>query len=131
MDDVGGHLGPYAQMDIALDPIPYNGTTTTCEALWMGVPVVTMHGDRHRSRVGESLLTHLGAPELIAHDTADYVRIARDLATDPERLKAYRGGLRKQMERSPLRDEAGFARNMEAAYRNAWRAWCAAESFRR
>ncbi|MEA2726313.1 MAG: hypothetical protein QOF70_788, partial [Acetobacteraceae bacterium] len=83
-------LAAYRHVDIALDPFPYNGTTTTCETLWMGVPVVTLLGDSHRSRVGASLLTGIGCTGLIAHDHDDYIRIAAELAADPIRLQALR-----------------------------------------
>ncbi len=93
---VADHIAQYSQLDIALDPAPYNGTTTTCEALWMGVPVVTLAGNRHAGRVGVSLLTNIGVPELIAKDETDYIRIATTLAQDPARLAAYRATLRPQ-----------------------------------
>ncbi len=80
------HLALYDRVDIALDPFPYNGTTTTCEALWMGVPVVTLRGDRHAGRVGASLLTQIGLTDLIADSVEEYVEIAVALAGDPARL---------------------------------------------
>lgn len=122
--DAGGHLGLYRQIDIALDPFPYNGTTTTCEALWMGVPVVTLEGTRHSGRVGASLLTQVGLQELIAADTAAYLRIAADLAADPERLSELRRTLRQRMSTSPLCDGPAFTRDLEAAFRTMWRNWC-------
>jgi len=120
------HLATYGAMDIALDPFPYNGTTTTLEALWMGVPVITLAGDRHSGRVGESLLRQIGAEALIAASPAEYVQAAVALARDPARLAAYRSGLRAQLSTSPLMDGAGFARAIEDAYRAMWRRWCAA-----
>jgi len=103
------HLELYARVDVALDPFPYHGTTTTCEALWMGRPVVTLAGDDHRSRVGVSLLNAVGHPEWIARDEADYVDIAVRLAADPVRLSAIARGLRDDFTRGPLLDHAAQA----------------------
>jgi predicted O-linked N-acetylglucosamine transferase (SPINDLY family) len=118
------HLRQYDDVDIALDTYPYHGTTTTCEALWMGVPVITLVGDRHQSRVGWSLLTNAGLPELAARTPREYVRIAVGLAKDLPRLSALRKGLNEQMRRSPLMDATGFARDIEAVYRQMWQRWC-------
>jgi predicted O-linked N-acetylglucosamine transferase (SPINDLY family)/predicted SAM-dependent methyltransferase len=115
-----GHLAVYRKVDIALDSFPYNGTTTTCEALWMGVPVVTLQGDRHASRVGVSLLGTVGLGELVAQDVDGYVRTAAQLAGDAPRLAALRAGMRERMNASPLRDEAGFVRELEACYLKLW-----------
>ncbi len=118
------HLQRVAQGDIALDSYPYHGTTTTCEALWMGVPVVTRSGSVHVSRVSTSLLTSVGLPELIAGSEDEFVEIAVTLATDCERLKNYRLHLREMMQKSSLMDLAGFARKIEDAYRDVWQRWC-------
>ena len=118
------HLEAYSRVDIGLDPFPYNGTTTTCEALWMGVPVITLAGDRHVARVGVSLLSQVGLEDLIAGDQDGYVALATALATDTNRLRELRRTLRERMRASPLCDGPGFARQVEDAYREAWRTWC-------
>ena len=104
---------------------PYHGTTMTCEALWMGVPVVALAGKTHASRVGVSLLTNVGLPELIASSPEEYITIAARRAADTARLTELRATLREKMKASPLMDAPRFARNVEAAYREMWRAWCA------
>ena len=119
------HLRVYQEVDIALDTFPYNGTTTTCEALWMGVPVVTLAGNTHVSRVGASLLKCVGLGDLVASTPADYVGIARRLATEREELIHWRTGLRERVSASPLCDELSFTRRLEAAYRGMWQRWCA------
>src|SRR5262249_39337889 len=118
------HLAAYGHVDVALDPLPYNGTATTCEALWMGVPVVTLRGERHAARVGTSILTAVDLEHLIAHTPDDYVTIAADLARDRNALAALRLGLRERLRAAPLCDGAGFARAAEGAYRAMWRDWC-------
>jgi predicted O-linked N-acetylglucosamine transferase (SPINDLY family) len=122
--DRDDHLALYRRLDVALDTFPYHGTKTTCEALWMGVPVVTLAGKTHASRVGVSLLTNIGLPELIARSPEEYVRLAAELAGDPPRLSHLRNTLRQRMEASPLMDAPRFARDIEAAYRAMWRKWC-------
>jgi predicted O-linked N-acetylglucosamine transferase (SPINDLY family) len=118
------HLAAYADIDIALDPFPYNGTTTTCEALWMGRPVITLAGDRHAARVGTSLLTALGQPAWIARDDEDYIRIAAALAVDPVALARIAARLRDELRASPLLDHAGQAARFGAAVRACWSARC-------
>lgn len=108
------HLAQYQRVDIALDSFPYNGTTTTCEALWMGVPVVTLAGTRHAARTGVSLLTNCGLANLVAESCDEYVRIARDLAEDVVGLRELREGLREKMQGSALMDGAGITRELEA-----------------
>jgi protein O-GlcNAc transferase len=122
------HLALYNRIDIALDPFPYNGTTTTCEALWMGVPVVTLRGDRHAGRVGASLLTQVQLPDLIAGTVTEYVGIAVALARNPARLNDLRSSLRSCVAASPLCDAPAFARNIESAYRAMWHRWVADNS---
>lgn len=114
------HLAAYGEIDIALDPFPYAGTTTTCEALWMGVPVVTLVGRSHASRVGLSLLTQAGLEEWAAASPADYVRIATTLASDPARRDELRQSLRDRLQRSALMDAAGQAEAFFAALRRCW-----------
>lgn len=119
------HLNKYAGVDLALDTFPYNGTTTTCEALYMGVPVLTIAGNNHRGRVGLSLLTAMGlAGEFVMPSVEAYIARAIALGQNPGRLAEIRPTLRGAMERSPLRDEVGFTRTLEEAYRGLWRRWC-------
>jgi FkbM family methyltransferase len=122
------HLGTYRHIDIALDTFPYNGTTTTCEALWMGVPVVTLAGKVHASRVGHSLLSACGLDELVATTSEQYVEIALGLAQDRPRLERLRRELRQRVKNSPLLDERGMGRAVEAAFREMWQGWCRGES---
>ncbi|OGA50761.1 MAG: hypothetical protein A3G25_14150 [Betaproteobacteria bacterium RIFCSPLOWO2_12_FULL_63_13] len=118
--EISGHLERYSQVDIALDPFPYNGTTTTCEALWMGVPVLTLAGDHHCARVGASLLTAVGLGELVSRNKDEFVSHAVRLGGDLESLAARRTGLRERMRCSPLLDARSFTRNLEAAYAAMW-----------
>lgn len=120
------HLQCYDEVDIALDSFPYNGTTTTCEALWMGVPVVVLAGQTHASRVGVSLATNSGLPELVADTRQQYVEIAASLAAGTDRLAQLRVSLRQRLALSPLLNAADFTGNIEAAYRTIWQEWCAA-----
>jgi predicted O-linked N-acetylglucosamine transferase (SPINDLY family) len=119
--DSAGHLGLYSKIDVALDPHPYNGTTTTCEALWMGVPVVTLRGDRHASRVSASLLTATGHTECIAASADDYVQIAAELAGDVARRAILRQRLREDMRKSPLCCATEIARCFGDALEACWR----------
>lgn len=118
--DPNHHLAFYGNIDIALDPFPYHGTTTTCEALWMGIPVITLAGQTHVSRVGVSLLTTVGLPELIASTPQEYVDKAVALASDLPTLSQLRANLRQQVAASPLCDAVAHTQAMEATYRQFW-----------
>jgi predicted O-linked N-acetylglucosamine transferase (SPINDLY family) len=117
-------LEAFSRIDIHLDSFPYHGTTTTCESLLMGDPVVTMQGRDHRSRVGASLLNSVGHPEWVARDDQEYCKIAAELASNPTRLEATRAGLRQELESSALMDAESFTRDLEQAYKNCWADWC-------
>ena len=121
------HLAAYSVIDIALDTAPYNGTTTTCEALWMGVPVITLIGNRHAARVSASLLQAAGHSEWIGGTVEEYVDIARTLAGDSERLSTLRKGLHNDLARSSLLDQSGKALEFGTALRGCWTAWCGAK----
>ena len=114
----------YAGIDILLDTYPMNGGTTTCEALWLGVPVVSRSGRVFQSRAGLSILGSVGLGELVADTDENYVRIAVELARDRARLAALRAGLRERMRASPLTDARAYARELESSYRSIWRHWC-------
>jgi predicted O-linked N-acetylglucosamine transferase (SPINDLY family) len=118
------HLALYNDIDIGLDPFPYNGTTTTCEALWMGVPVVTLKGERHSSRVGASILTRLELEELIAESPQAYVDKTVALSADLPRLGSLRNEMRHRMTHSSLCDANAFAEQIETSYRVMWHKWC-------
>jgi predicted O-linked N-acetylglucosamine transferase (SPINDLY family) len=117
-------LAAYRRVDIALDTFPYSGCTTTCEALWMGVPVVTWAGETFAQR-HFSHLAVVGVTETVARDPGHYAEIAVGLAIDLPRLADLRASLRPRMASSPLCDGERFARNLLLALRGAWRAWCA------
>jgi predicted O-linked N-acetylglucosamine transferase (SPINDLY family) len=114
----------YNQIDIALDTYPYAGGTTTCDALWMGVPVISLAGNLPISRGGASILSNVGLPELVAADVKEYVTIAHQSATDVPKLARLRSGMRQRMLASPLMNGPRFARDVETAYRQMWRRWC-------
>lgn len=116
----------YHRIDLALDPFPYNGCTTSFDSLWMGVPFVTLAGRSSVARVGVSILYSAGLPELIAESPDHYVEIAAGLARDPARLRALREGLRDRIRNGPLMDAKRMAAGVEQAYREMWRAWCSA-----
>lgn len=117
-------LNRYSAVDIALDPFPYSGGVTTIEALWMGVPVVTMPGERFASRHSLSHLNNVGLGELAAESPEAYLRIATELACDLPRLAALRAGMRDRLRASPLLQGVRFTRGLEQAFRTMWRTWC-------
>jgi predicted O-linked N-acetylglucosamine transferase (SPINDLY family) len=118
------YLETYNDIDVALDPHPYGGGTTTCDALWMGVPVVTLAGRTAVSRAGTTLLSNIRLEHLVARSAEQYVEIAARLIRDASGLAAQRQQLRDRIEKSPVMDAPQFAREFEAALRSAWRAWC-------
>ena len=120
MPEKDGHLRLYGHVDIGLDPFPYNGTTTTCEALWMGTPVITILGDRHVSRVGASILTHVGLEEFIATDIDEYINMAIKYANNMDSIKSIRAGLRHNMKNSDLCNADAFARDVEKVLDEMW-----------
>jgi predicted O-linked N-acetylglucosamine transferase (SPINDLY family) len=122
--DTQQHLALYGEIDVALDTFPYHGTTTTCEALWMGVPVVSQAGNRHVSRVGASLLTAVGHPEWSAANADEYVRIVNDLAGNVEKLAVTRVRLRDEVAASSLCDARSQSQRFSEALRACWAAWC-------
>lgn len=118
------HLALYNRVHIGLDTFPYNGCTTTCEALWMGIPVVVLAGQESRSRVGVSILKQAGLDDCIAESPQAYVDIATDLATDIGKLQMIRSGLRGKLQQSPLLNADAFTHGVESAYRVMWKRWC-------
>ena len=114
------HLSQYNEIDVALDPYPYNGATTTCEALWMGVPVVSLHGRTHTSRMGASILRGIGKAEWVTHSDAAYVATVARLAGDLHALAEWRLQARRQLAASELFDEPGFTTSFEALLSQAW-----------
>jgi predicted O-linked N-acetylglucosamine transferase (SPINDLY family) len=119
------YLELFSRVDIALDPFPFTGHTTTCDAVWMGLPVVMLAGASYASRFGGSVLRNVGLADLIADTSEGYIDAACRLASDSESLDRLRADLRLRMSASPLLDAAGFTRNLEGAYQDMWRKWCA------
>ena len=126
--DSNAHLELYRQVDVALDPFPYNGVTTTLEAAWMGVPVVALRGPHSVSRHGAAILEVLGLEQFVAGTPKRYVEIASALAAEPERLQDLRTGLRDRLVQSPICDSGGFAARVEALFRRLWAGACARET---
>ena len=118
----------HGRIDIALDSFPSNGGATTCETLWLGVPVVNLAGESFLSRAGLSILTTVGLSELVAHNEDEYLRIAQDLTHNRVRLAQLRSSLRERMRASPLLNAAAYTRDLEDCYRAAWRQWCARQT---
>jgi predicted O-linked N-acetylglucosamine transferase (SPINDLY family) len=121
------YLLAYQRVDIALDPFPFNGHTTTCDALWMGVPVIAMCGRRYVERYGGTAIVALGLADFLATSCKDYIAAAVRLARDSERLAEIRAALRQRMAESALCDASGFAAKVEAAYRQMWKTWCSSK----
>ncbi len=118
----------FLQVDVSLDPISVNGATTTCESLWMGVPVISLVGSRFLMRAGYSILQTAGLPEFVAESPADYLNIALRLHNNLPELAALRSSLRARLQQTPLTDAVRFTRNLEALYRSAWAEWCETSS---
>ncbi|WP_339907559.1 tetratricopeptide repeat protein [Symmachiella dynata] len=118
------HLAVYGEIDIMLDSLPYTGSTTTCESLWMGVPVLTLCGGSFVQRISASILTQLNMPELITATAAEFVSRAIQLAAATEDLSRIRQAIREEMRASPLCDADGYTRELETVYRRAWQRWC-------
>jgi len=118
------YLKLYHQIDICLDTIPYNGHTTSLDAFWMGVPVITIVGKTAAGRAGMGQLTNLGLQEFIAETSSQFVQIAVAQSGDLGRLSKLRASLRARLQASPLMDAARFSRNIERAYRDVWQSWC-------
>lgn len=123
--DAANQYLTYHRIDIALDPFPLTGGTTTFDVLWMGVPLVSMEGDSFKSRLSTGILSYLGRTDWLAHDADDYVRIATQLAADPQRLSADRMAQRRAVEHSVLMDEARFAHHFGEGLRLMWLQWMA------
>ena len=118
------HLSLFSKIDIMLDSFPYSGATTICEALWMGVPTLTIAGDKYVSRMASGILKIVGLDELVADDEQTYVELAKSLASAPEQIMTYRKTLRERTATSPLTDQKRFVAAMEDAIRHMWCNWC-------
>ena len=123
--ELARHFEYYSNVDLGLDTFTYNGTTTTCEALWMNVPVLTLEGKTHIARVGASLLTNAGLPQMVATTPEQFVQLAVKYATDHAALVELRRGLRQKFHTSAVMDGKRFAAEFGASLRTMWRQWCA------
>ena len=120
MPSTQAHLELYKKIDIGLDPFPFNGATTTCESLWMGVPVITLSGNLHVGRVGASILTNVGLTDFIAQDVQGYIDLAVKIGANTSYLEEIRKGLRERMQGASLCDGRSFAIDVESAYQEMW-----------
>jgi predicted O-linked N-acetylglucosamine transferase (SPINDLY family) len=120
----GDYLQRFNMVDIGLDPFPFNGITTSCDGLWMGMPFVTLTGRTSVSRVGNSMLSAVGLADLVAHDPQTYLRLASALAEDHGRLRELRRGMRERMRYSHLMNARHFASSLDAAFQQMWETWC-------
>ena len=125
MDSTVDHLDLYNNVDIALDTFPYNGTTTTCESLWMGVPVVTLAGKKHAQRVSYSILKNIGHSELAATNEEEYINIACQLASDPDLLRTIRSKIPNDLSNSILCNPERFTKQLEQIYTDIWNRYLA------
>ncbi|MBT9613604.1 MAG: tetratricopeptide repeat protein [Burkholderiales bacterium] len=128
METLSQHLDRYSEIDIALDTFPFTGSTTTFEALWMGVPVITLAGNTMVSRWSTAMLHKIKLDELVAYSANEYIAIAQRLAGDTAHLSELRAGMRERVVRSPLCDAAARTRQIERAYRWMWEKWCTTEA---
>jgi protein O-GlcNAc transferase len=119
-----GHMAKYSEVDIALDTFPYNGVTTICEALWMGLPVVSLAGEVHASRMGKSILSRVGLTELATDSEEEYLNAAQNLCQNLQQLSQLRAQMRLKMSKSSLMDGIGITEDLENAYRKMWIKWC-------
>jgi protein O-GlcNAc transferase len=119
------YMRTYHRIDVGLDPFPYGGGITTCDAMWMGVPVISLSGETPVGRGGRSILNNVELGDLVAYSRDQYVNLAVDHASDRSRLGELRRRLRERMRGSALMNGPRFARSVEGAYRDAWRRWCA------
>jgi predicted O-linked N-acetylglucosamine transferase (SPINDLY family) len=120
-----GYLANYSQIDVALDPLPFSGHTTTCDALWQGVPVVTLAGRTYASRMSSSTLMQARFPQWIASSPDQYIKIAAGLAEDRPGLAALRESMRERLRSAPILDANGFTKSLETAFKKVWRERCA------